>query len=189
MEQKENKFISVVYNLYTFSDTGEELVESTTEELPFSFISGFGVALLPFEDVMVGLKQGGTFDFTLTPEQAYGDYENERVLDLQREMFVTDGQFDEENVFVGAVIPLQNNEGTVFSARVLSITYDAVRVDLNHPLAGKTLHFKGYVSESRPATEDEVNHLVRHLAGEGCGCGCESCGEGCSHHHGEGCGC
>ena len=194
MEDNNNKFISVVYDLSTVEPDGEQLVEQTTEELPFSFITGFGVALLPFEEAVKDLLQGGTFDFTLTPEQGYGEYEEQRVLDLAKEMFCDEGKFDDEHVKVGAVIPLQNQEGQVFPAEVLNVGDDTVRVDLNHPLAGKTLRFKGHVSESRPATAEEINHLVRHLAGEGCGCGCESCGTGCGdecnhEHHGDHCGC
>lgn len=191
----DNKFISVVYKLHSVETDGEQLIEQTTEELPFSFITGFGVALLPFEDAVKDLSQGGTFDFTLTPEQGYGAYEEERVLDLAKDMFCDDGKFDDEHVKEGAVIPLQNQEGQVFPAEVVSIGSDTVRVDLNHPLAGKTLHFTGHVSETRLATADEVNHLVRHLAGEGCGCGCDHCGDGCGdecshdHKHGEHCGC
>ena len=191
MEDLKNKFISVVYDLYTVEEDCEHLVERTSEELPFSFISGFGVALLPFEEAVIGLETGGTFDFTLTPDKAYGNYENERLIDLSKEIFCDDGKFDDEHVRKGAVIPLQNNEGMTFSALVVDITDDTVRVDLNHPLAGKTLRFKGHVSESRPATEDEINMLVRQLAGEGCGCGCESCSDSCDkdHQHGNHCGC
>ena len=195
MENPTNKFISVVYDLFTVEDGQEHLVERTTEDLPFSFISGFGVAILPFEQAVVDLETDGTFDFTLTPQQAYGEYEEQRVLDLAKDMFCDNGKFDDEHVRKGTVIPLQNEEGMVFSALVVDITDDIVRVDLNHPLAGKTLHFTGHVSESRPATEDEVNHLVRQLAGEGCGCGCESCGDGCNdgcdqdHKHSDHCGC
>ena len=84
-------------------------------------------------------------------------------------------------------------------AKVVKIEDDGVTVDTNHPLAGKTLNFKGKVIENREATEEEIQHLIKHMTG-GCG-GCGGCGgdhEGCNHegcdhdhhhHHDDGCGC
>jgi FKBP-type peptidyl-prolyl cis-trans isomerase SlyD len=73
-------------------------------------------------------------------------------------------------------------------ARVIDIRDQVVVVDLNHPLAGKELNFQGTVVENRPATDDEIQKLIRQLTGEGCG-GCGGCegGEGCNAD-GEGCG-
>ena len=60
-------------------------------------------------------------------------------------------------------------------AHVLKIDNDGVTVDTNHPLAGKMLHFTGEVIENRPATEDEINALIKHITG-----GCGGCGGGCN---------
>ena len=87
MEQKTNKYIAVAYQLYTLENGKSELVEEATEEQPFLFITGFGFALEDFEKQIEGLEQGGEFDFTLTKSQAYGDYDAERVVDLEREIF------------------------------------------------------------------------------------------------------
>ena len=80
-------------------------------------------------------------------------------------------------------------------AKVVKIEEDGVTVDTNHPLAGKLLNFTGRVIENRNATEEEVQHLIKHLTG-GCGHHCGGCNhegcedhEGCDHHHEEGCGC
>lgn len=100
-----NKFIRVSYALYdvTKGNNGEEmLIERTTDERPFFFISGMGVTLPAFEEKVVDLAEGEEFDFELEPEQAYGLHYDERVLDLDKQIFTINGQFDAQHVQVGA---------------------------------------------------------------------------------------
>lgn len=192
MEERRNKYISVQYKLYTVDEKGEHLVEQTTPERPFEFISGFGFALEAFENQVKDLEKGKTFTFQLTKDEAYGDYEEERVLDLERDIFTINGHFDHEHIYEGAVVPLQNEDGNHFYGRVLKVTEDQVKMDLNHPLAGETLLFSGLVTENREATKEEIQHLINHLHG-GCDCGCDGdcdCDHEHHHEHGEGgCGC
>ncbi len=143
MEKQINKYIAVDYKLYTAENGESELVEETTKERPFQFISGFGITLEAFEKNISELAKGDTFDFTLTKEEAYGDFEQERVLDLEREMFCINGHFDHEHIFKDAIVPLQNEDGNRFYGRVMSVDENKVKMDLNHPLAGKSLNFKG----------------------------------------------
>ena len=195
MEKKHNMFMAVSYTLYTVDGDNREKIEEAPTTKPFEFISGFGVTLDEFEKQIVELEPGAQFDFELTKDQAYGDFEEERVLDLDRSIFQINGHFDHENIFVDAIVPLQNEEGNRFYGRVLDITDDKVKMDLNHPLAGKTLNFKGRVLEKREASNQEIQNLVNFLSGEGgCGCGCGDCGGGCGDHecdghHDHGCGC
>ncbi len=180
MDQK-NQYMEIAYQLYV-GDEGElELMEETTQDRPFQFITGFGVSLDAFEQQVANLEKGATFEFSIPKEQAYGEYNEEHVLDLDREMFCVDGKFDSEHVYEDAVIPMQNDQGQRFYGRVAEIGDKKVKVDLNHPLAGETLHFKGSVVESRPATTKEIEALVAHLSG-----GCGGCGGGC--HKDGGCG-
>lgn len=185
--------MAVSYTLYAVDGENREKIEEAPTTKPFEFISGFGVTLDEFEKNIVELEPGAQFDFELTKEQAYGDYEEERVLDLDRSIFQINGHFDHENIFVDAIVPLQNEEGNRFYGRVVDITDDKVKMDLNHPLAGKTLNFKGRVLEKREASNQEIQNLVNFLSGEG-GCGCGDCGGGCGDHecdghHDHGCGC
>ncbi len=178
MEQN-NKYISVSYALYDTTEGKSELVEQTTDDRKFIFISGMGVTLPAFENAIADLAQGEQFDFTLTPEEAYGERYEERVIELDKGIFCINGQFDAQHVQVGAIIPLQNQDGNRFNGVVLSITDSKVKIDLNHPLAGKTLNFKGTVEEIREATAEEISKMAQMISGEG-GCGgCNgSCGEG-----------
>jgi FKBP-type peptidyl-prolyl cis-trans isomerase SlyD len=188
----EHKFLAVHYQLYSVKDGERTLEEQTVREKPFQFISGFGVSLEALEKQVIDKAAGTTFDFTLTPEEAFGDYIPEGVHKLQREVFMVNGKFDTQNIYPGAVITLMDAEENRFMARVISVDPDGVTVDTNHPMAGKTLNFTGEVIENRPATDDEVNALIKHMTGGcgGCGgCGEDGgCGEGCGGEHQGGCG-
>lgn len=210
MDIKTNKYINASYKLYDITDGQEELLEETTTDQPFVFITGMGVVLEAFEQQVADLEAGTEFNFTLTPAQAYGEHDENRVLNLDKKFFYVDGKFDEDNVYQDAVIPLQNEDGNRFNGLVLEVTDDTVRVDLNHPLAGSTLNFRGVIVENREATTEELAELAEHLSGQGhhckgnCGCGGHGhdheggcCGkhnheEGehhCGHNHEEGCCC
>ena len=194
MEKKSNKFIAVSYKLYTIDADGTNtMVEEAPAAKPFQFISGFGITLDAFENALVDLEKGADFDFVLSEDDAYGPYVNEHVIALEKEMFMVNGRFDKEYIFKGAVVPLQNEQGQRFMATVVDIADDKVTLDLNHPLAGKTLCFSGKVIDKREATNQEIQNLVNFLSGEhscGCGCGCDDCGGDCDdHHHDGGCGC
>ena len=190
MENTPNKYIAVAYELYTVNDGKSELVEKASAEEPFQFLSGFGTTIEAFENNIVNLEEGAEFDFTLTKDEAYGDYYDERVLDLEKSIFTINGHFDNDNIYIGAIVPLQNADGNRFPGKVLEITEDYVKMDLNAPLAGKDLNFKGSVIASREATNDEIQAMINRMSGEGCGCGCDDCEGGCGdHHHDEDCGC
>ena len=197
-----HKYITVAYSLYTDNSEGiHELVEQAPVEHPFQFITELGVALEAFEAKLKNLNEGDEFDFTLSVDEAYGPYEQEHVIELPKSTFMLNGRFQNDIIFEGAVIPLVNADGNRFQGLVLEIKEDVVIIDLNHPLAGKELHFKGSVVTSREATDAEVTALIKMMSGEGgCGCGCDGgCGGGCgsdcgcddcgcdSHDHGCGC--
>lgn len=188
MDNKTNRLISLAYQLYDTTDGEHTLVEQTAEGRPFTFISGMGIALDAFEKQMENLSTGDNFDFTLAPEDAYGAYEDCHVIDLAKEMFVIDGRFDAEHVRKGAIIPLQNEDGNRFNGVVVEVTADKVKVDLNHPLAGRTLTFKGSILEAHEATNEEIQAFVESLQGNGDGEGCGHCNhEGGCHNHEGGC--
>ncbi|MCD7926933.1 MAG: FKBP-type peptidyl-prolyl cis-trans isomerase [Bacteroides sp.] len=186
----EKKYITVAYKLYVMQDGKKTMVEEATVEHPFQFISGLGTTLERFETEITALNKGDKFNFVIPTAEAYGEYMPEGVRTVSKEMFTIDGVFDEERIFQGAIIPLQDNEGHHFYATVGEVTGDTVTVDLNHPHAGKDLTFEGEVVESRPATNEEIQGMLNIMSGEGCGCGCggDDCGDGCGEEGGCGCG-
>lgn len=185
-QQTPNKYVTVAYELYTDNDKGiHELVEKAPIEHPFQFISGLGIALDSFESKIQALAEGEAFDFVLKVDEAYGPYEQDHVIELPKETFAINGRFDKDMVYPGAVLPLVNADGMRFQGLVLELKDNTVIIDLNHPLAGKDLHFKGQVVTMRDATNEEIQALINH---EGCNCGgdCEGgCEGGCGGHHHE----
>ena len=136
MDNKQNKYISVSYQLYTLGQNGEKNLEEQTEQgRPFTFISGFGFSLDSFEQHLANMSQGEQFDFTLTPAEAFGEYDKEGVHKMKRDLFCIDGKFDSAHIFPGAVITLTDSEEKRFLARVTEMDDESVTVDTNHPLA------------------------------------------------------
>lgn len=175
-----NKSVSAEYELYVDGEVeGElELMEKATEQQPLNFVYGVGMMLPKFEENLFGMQVGDKFDFVINCEEAYGEYDDDSVLDLDRSIFEIDGKLDEEMIFEGNVVPLMDSEGNRVNAQIVSVSDSHVKVDLNHPLAGENLHFKGSVLEVREATEKELAALMGGGCGSGCGCGDGGCSSG-----------
>ena len=178
MEPKQNNFIQVDYELFAPNESGNlELVEKTSTATPFAFISGLGFALVSFEQRIQQYQQNDRFEFTIPVEEAYGEYTKEHVISLPKDLFNVNGKFDETRIYPGNVIPLANEDGNHFDGIVQEVKDDVVVMDLNHPLAGKPLTFRGQVISNRPATTKEIESFINKMSGEDEGCDC------CGHHH------
>lgn len=180
------KYVEFAYDLYEIGKEGETLVYQTPEEQPEAII--FGVTqgvFLPLEQALEGKSADDKFECTMGPKEGFGEYDPERVVELEKSIFEVDGKFDEEMVKVGNMLPMMNSAGQHMYGKVLAVSDTHVKMDFNHMLAGKDVHFKGKVLLVREATAEELHPV------ENCGCGCEggcesgSCGDGC----GDSCGC
>ena len=213
MDKKNHRFLRVNYKMYTTKDGVTKLVEKTDGFKPLTFYSGIGMVLEGFENGILNHASDGSFDFTLSPSEAYGEYDAEGVMALDKQQFLRDGVLDSTFIHVDAYIPLDDADGKMIFGRVTKITDTDVVVDLNHPLAGFTVSFKGTVLTDRDATDDEIQqfldkqnaHHCGHYGGGGCHCGdgddhcgCHGgdddghcgCHSGChSGEGGDGCGC
>lgn len=192
MKIKANMLVSTEYELYVGQGTEtdqRELMERASKENPMQYIHGIGMMLLKFEEELSGLAVGDSYEFTIPVEEAYGPQEDDYIFDLDRSIFEVNGKLDEEMVFPGNVVPLMDAEGNRLNAQVLEVTGTHVKVDLNHPLAGEDLHFKGSILEVREATSEEIEKFL------GPGTGCSGCDCGGEHHEekhggcGSDCGC
>lgn len=180
----DNKYITVAYQLYTIEDGEEdnEPIEECSASHPFQFISKLGVVLPAFEAGVESVEKDGTFDFVIPCQDAYGEFKDELMFDVDKSIFCINGEFDSKYIYEGAVVPMQGEDGSRFNATIIEIKSDSVTIDLNHPRAGMDLHFKGTVVENRLATNDEVTELLNAMSG------CGGCGGGCSGGCGGNCG-
>lgn len=185
MKISTNTFVSLSYDLNVGEGEERELMERATEETPLEFIFGTGSMLEAFEKNLDGLSVGDSFSFVLTPEQAYGEYDDEHVVDLPRNIFEVDGKINEEVIFEGNTVPMMDTNGNRLNGSVVAVKDDVVTMDFNHPLAGETLNFSGKVLTVRESTPEEIAAL---FAPQGGGCGCGS-GCGCGDSEEESCGC
>jgi FKBP-type peptidyl-prolyl cis-trans isomerase SlyD len=155
----EDKAVSVNYNLSgKKGGNAEELIEQTSVEHPFVFLFGFGSVLPHFESNLEGKQKGDKFDFTITAENGYGQYEKDYVIRLSRSVFEVEGKFDESRIQPGRDVEMNDADGNPLLGKVLSVNENDVEMDFNHPLAGYELHFTGEVLDVREATSEELDH-------------------------------
>ncbi|GHT37787.1 peptidyl-prolyl cis-trans isomerase [Bacteroidia bacterium] len=172
-----NKFVSVTYDLFVGDGKERELMEKATREEPMSFIFGVGMMLPAFEEQLSGLDVGDKFNFTINPANAYGEYNEEHLLELPKNAFEVEGKFDSNMVKEGNVVPMMDSDGNRLNGSVMEVKEDVVLIDFNHPLAGETLHFSGEVIDVHNPTEQEIASLTTDASecGDDCGCGCHGC--------------
>lgn len=179
-----NKFVTVSYELRT--EQNGELLESAGTDRPLEFICGQGQTLEFFEMNLLDKKEGEKFDFKVPAANAYGEVNEDMVVDLPKDIFK---EVDAEDMVIGNVLPMMDSIGRRLQGKILSIGEEEVKVDFNHPLAGKDLYFKGEILGVRDATDEEIEALHAHKCGGCSGCGSDSsCGSGCGSHD-EDCGC
>ena len=194
MKIGQNKVVEFVYEL----EVDGQVVDKTVKKRPLDYIHGTGSLLPKLEEHIEGMQAGDTFDVTLSPADGYGEVDPSRIIDLPKGAFEVNGEIREDLLVPGNTIPMMNSMGGVIPGVVLEVTEDTVKMDLNHRMAGKTLHFTGEVVSVREATEKELTEGLHGEYVHSCGCGgcgghggCGDCeGGNCSEGEGEcGCGC
>lgn len=165
MSIQKNHVVSLHYRLTEDSVEGEFLEETYGSE-PLSFIFGVGMMLPSFEENLESKSLGDQFAFTLEPENAYGLYDEQAVVDIPIGSFADEnGEIDRSKLLEGAPLTMHDNEGRTFRGVVTEPKIDSIVVDFNHPMSGRTLHFKGEILEVRPATPSELDHGHVHPGG------------------------
>lgn len=177
MKVAKDKVVLISYEL----EVDGKIMDKATAEKPLDYIHGNNMLIQKLEDSIEGLEETESFQLTVTPEDGYGVYDSTKLVDLPKSAFEIEGVLHEELLTIGRVIPMLNQMGDVVQGTVKAVEGDTVKMDFNHPLAGKTLHFTGKVESVRDATEKELSHHCCGKHGH------------CEHHHEEGheckCGC
>jgi FKBP-type peptidyl-prolyl cis-trans isomerase SlyD len=147
---------------YTVSETGGEPMESSKEREPLAILAGHGNIIPGLDKALEGREAGDSFGVDVAAAEAYG----ERREGLSQR--VPKKHFGAQKLTPGLQVVLNTNFGPR-AVTIQKVGMSVVDVDLNHPMAGKDLHFDIEVVEVREASEEEIAH--GHVHGEG------------GHHH------
>lgn len=158
---KKDMVVSIKYRLT--NNAGEVLDEADSKD-PFSYLHGHQQVIPGMEQGLEGLKKGDTKKLTITPEDGYGEVNDQLKLTLKRDVFPKDFPVEE-----GMQFQADLGEGRKSVFTITEVHETEVKVDGNHPLAGETLNFDIEVLEVRKATKEELEHGHSH--------------EGDGHHH------
>ena len=143
---------------YTVREAGGAELESSRDREPMAFLYGHGGIIPGLEPAFEGKAAGDKFEVTVSPEQGYGA---RREGSTQR---IPKKHFGKARLVPGAAVMLQTNQGPRMVV-VQKVGMSVVDVDLNHPMAGKTLEFAIEVVDVREATAEEIEHRHAHGAG------------------------
>jgi FKBP-type peptidyl-prolyl cis-trans isomerase 2 len=114
-------------------------VFDSTEKLgaPLEFEAGAGQLIKGFDDAVLGMEEGEEKEIKLLPKDAYGEHNPELVKEIPKDCFPQD-----QDIQPGMVFMMGLQDGRQIPVRISKVSNDAITVDLNPPLAGKTLIFK-----------------------------------------------
>jgi len=142
--------VSIDYSLT--SDDGT-LIDTSEGREPLAFIFGSGMIIPGLEKELAGKNEGDKLTVTVQPEEAYGTYDEARIIEVPKDRFEETDKLTE-----GIQVQAQRQDGGVEILTVSKISDEKVILDGNHPLAGMTLHFDVTINQVREATQEELDH-------------------------------
>ena len=164
MKVGKNKVVTLTYKLQENDENGKVLQE-VDENRPFVHLFGVGTLLPAFEANLNNLEPEESFQFAIGAADAYGVKSDEAIIELDKSIFEIDGVVDENLLFVGNKIVMQDQNGNPIEGIVLEIRDNNVLMDFNHPLAGQDIYFSGKILDVRDATAEELEHGHVHEEG------------------------
>lgn len=147
---------------YTVAEQGGDTIESSEGREPLAILVGHGNIIPGLEEAMEGHEAGDRFGADVPAAKAYGEIQPGLTQRVPKKYFKG------ARLAPGMQTVLPTNFGPR-AVTVIKVGMSVVDVDLNHPMAGKDLHFDIEVVEVREASAEEIEH--KHVHGEG------------GHHH------
>jgi len=142
---------------YTLTVDGE-LIDSSEGEGPLDYLHGHANIIPGLEKELTGMSIGDSKKVKVAPAEAYGELDEEAVIEIPRDEFPEDVPLEP-----GIELEITDDEGDTMFAQIVEIGDDNILLDTNHPLAGKTLHFDVKVTGLREATDVELEHGHVHF--------------------------
>jgi FKBP-type peptidyl-prolyl cis-trans isomerase SlyD len=134
-----------------------KVVDASEPGDPLSYLHGTGQIVPGLEKALEGLVVGDARQVVVSPEDGYGPSDPEAVQEVPRTAFPAELKPE-----IGMELVAQGPAGEPVPFVVKDVKLETVVVDMNHPLAGKTLHFDVTVKDIRAATADELEHGHAH---------------------------
>lgn len=153
---KDNQVVSMEYTLHV---DGKKLDSSEGQE-PLEFLAGAQNIISGLEREMMGMKIGESKDVVVAPAEGYGEFDEKAFVEVPKSEFPADMPLRP-----GLELQVTDQNGLPMYARIESVGDETVRLNFNHPLAGKELHFNVKVVGLRDATAEELEHGHAHTAG------------------------
>jgi FKBP-type peptidyl-prolyl cis-trans isomerase SlyD len=150
MKVEKGSVVSVDYELHLGDG---KVVDASGEGQPMSYIHGEGQIVPGLERALEGLSAGDARQVVVAPEDGYGDHDPRGLQEVPKNAFPTDME-----PAVGMELMAQGPNGEAVPFTIREVKPEAIVIDLNHPLAGKTLHFDVTVRGVRAATAEELEH-------------------------------
>ena len=147
-KQKDDKTIkngSMVSLEYTLSDEKGKVIESNKGKEPLTYTQGRGQIIPGLEKSLAGMKVNDQKKVRVKPEEAYGPVDPKRFQEVPKE------KLPPEALKVGTMLMAKGPQGQGLPVKVQAIKEKTVVLDLNHPLAGKTLTFDVKVLDVKSA--------------------------------------
>jgi FKBP-type peptidyl-prolyl cis-trans isomerase SlyD len=172
-------YVSIDYTLTL--ESGQE-IDKSPEGQPLGFIAGTGQIIPGLEKALMGRVEGDSAKLVIEPEDAYGPVKDDLFQEIPQDQFPTDVE-----IKPGMAFEAQGPQGPFMITVTKVNDNDTVTIDLNHPMAGKQLHFDVNVIEVREPSPEELAQAAAKANSGGCGCGCgpeeaaaDACGSGCN---------
>lgn len=153
---------SVVQLHYSLYDADGQLIESTRDGAhahPIAYLHGHNSMIPAFEQAIEGKAAGAETSFTLTPEQAYGERQEDAIARVPVK------HLQGAKVWKKGMVAWVETEQGTRQVTIVKVGRFMADVDTNHPLAGKTLRFDVSIEDVRAATAEEIAHGHAHGVG------------------------
>jgi FKBP-type peptidyl-prolyl cis-trans isomerase SlyD len=157
MQIARNRVVTIDFTMFSEDN---QVLETSRDETPLVYMHGIGELPEGLEDELDGKRAGDELNVTLSPAEAYGEYDASLVQPVPREQF--EGIDD---IAVGMRFEADTDEGPKV-VHVIGLEDGDVIVDANEPYAGRTVRFEVKVLGVREASPDEIEH--GHAHGPGC---------------------
>ena len=138
---------------YTLTNAEGEILDSSEDSDPLTYLHGAGNIIPGLEKALVGKTQGDSLEVTVQPEDGYGQLQAELIQQVSKEMFQGVDELE-----IGMGFQTQSPEGHTMMVSITAIDGDMVTIDGNHPLAGQVLNFSVTVDGIRDASSEELDH-------------------------------